>query len=116
MTLRQRAKRGNVPTDPEWVAQAYRAVFATVEGQMVLDHICQVLCGVDNPLFHPDPQAQSFNLARRDVGLQIWKLATGENNLSKPEVKVEPERISGRQRELWADDTWTLAMKPKGAT
>jgi len=80
---------------------------------MVLDHICQVLCGVDNPLFHPDATAQAFNLSRRDVGLQIWKLATGGRDLSNPEVKTQPDRPA-RSRDAFADDLWTLASKPRG--
>ena len=88
MSYRERLMRPEPADNPEWVEQAYRSLFGSPEGRLVLDHICTVICGVDSRLFHPEQSGLGYNLARRDVGLDIWHLATGHHELSKPEVKT----------------------------
>lgn len=72
--------------DQESVSQAFRRVFGSAEGQIVLDEIMR-RCGVDAPLFHVNSDVRTYGLGRRDVGLEIWRLASGER-LATPEVKT----------------------------
>ena len=72
--------------DHEAVSQAFRRVFGSPEGHIVLDEIMR-RCGVDAPLFNPNADVRTYNLGRRDVGLEIWRLASGER-IATPEVKT----------------------------
>lgn len=73
--------------DQETVSAAFRRAFGTPEGQIVLDEIMR-RCGVDADLFHVNADVRTYNLGRRAVGLEIWRLASGER-LATPEVKTE---------------------------
>ena len=84
---RLQAQSNAAQRDKETVSAAFRRVFATPEGIIVLDEVLR-MAGVDAPLFHVNPDARTYNLARRDFGLEIWKLATGERITSNPEVKT----------------------------
>ena len=83
-------------SDLDIVAHAFRVAFGTSEGTIALAYICQNMCGVDNSLFpvrvamagQSAHDVQTYNLARRDVGLEIWKLAMGQTRDIKPEVKT----------------------------
>lgn len=72
--------------DQETVSQSFRRVFGSPEGQIVLDEIMR-RCGVDAPLFHVNTDVRTYNLGRRDIGLEIWRLASGER-ATTPEVKT----------------------------
>lgn len=65
----------------------FRAVFGTPQGRHVLDYICEELCGVDKPLFFGLDAGLVYNVARRDVGLDIFHMAIG-HVVDKPEVKT----------------------------
>ena len=88
MSYRQRLMRPPAAPDTEVIGDAYRKVFGTPDGEIVLDHIVQVLCGVDNNLFAPDPYGLAYNVARRDVGIEVARLAEGLAMRAKPEVKT----------------------------
>lgn len=99
MTLapyRQRLAQPPVTGDLDIITHAFRAAFGTAEGQIALDYIVQKLCGVDSPAFpiqyvlagHSASDVLAYNLARRDVGLEIYHLASGQYRDQKPEVKT----------------------------
>lgn len=88
MNFRQRLQQPPVTEDMEVIAEAYRHVFSSAEGRIVLDHIVQRLCGVDNNLFVASDHGLAYNLARRDVGLEIARLAEGLTGRKTPEVKL----------------------------
>lgn len=69
------------------IAQLYRAVLGTPEGRKVFDDL-MTRCGVDAPVFHPEPIATAYNAARRDLGLEIARLVLSAFDESKPEVKT----------------------------
>ena len=70
------------------IAQVYRHVFGTPEGERVLADICFRLCGIGNALWHPDAVIMGHNAAIRDVGERIAHLALDPIDNSKPEVKA----------------------------
>lgn len=87
MSYRTRLARPPAETSDEVIGDAYRAVFGTPQGQLVLDHIVQTLCGVDTNLFIASDHGLAYNAARRDVGLEIARIALGlTHRRSKPEV------------------------------
>lgn len=87
--IRDRMTRTNarVTREDVDVAQLYRSVFGTPEGEKVFDDL-MMRCGVDAPVFHAEPLAMAFNAARRDIGLEIARLVLAAYDDSKPEVKT----------------------------
>ena len=84
---RQRVMQPMVTGSREQMVPAFRKVFGSPEGQLVLDYICEELCGVDKPLFFGLDNGLVYNVARRDVGLDIFRMAMGMV-ADKPEVKT----------------------------
>jgi hypothetical protein len=70
------------------LAQLFHHVFGTPAGIKVLDHICNVLCKIDEPFLAADPMLMADANARRNVGVRIAILALAPYDASKPEVKV----------------------------
>lgn len=79
MSYRSRLDRRPTAVDNEnyLLAQAYRQVFGTPEGQRVLDDICQRVCGVDAILTYSDPMHAVAYVERSNIGKQIARLALG---------------------------------------
>lgn len=70
-------------------AALYKEVFSTPHGQKVLADILNRLCNVDGPAFHENPIGMAFNVARRDVGIEIARMVWLEVVKEKaPEVKA----------------------------
>lgn len=78
--------------DEQFIASAYRAVFGTPEGQLVLDDIMRRVCQVDEvpPLTLPvDPMMIVHHNALRYVGLRIFRMATDPSFNEVPDVKLQ---------------------------
>lgn len=69
------------------IAQMYRRVFSTPEGQTVLADICYRLCGIGNGMWDRDPATMAWKTARRDLGEQIAHYVIDPIVDDKPEVK-----------------------------
>ena len=74
---RYRLGRPLVTANRDEMIPVFRNVFGSPEGRIVLDFICQELCGVDKRLFYGADAALAYNVARRDVGLDIYHMAMG---------------------------------------
>jgi hypothetical protein len=68
------------------IAQVYRYVFGTPEGQRVLADICYRLCGIGNAIWSHDSAIMAHNAAVRDMGERIAHYALDPIDNSKPEV------------------------------
>lgn len=78
--------------DETFIASAYRAVFGTPEGAIVLDDIMQRICQVDDvpPLTLPvDPMMIVHHNALRYVGLKLYKLARDPSMNVVPDLKLQ---------------------------
>lgn len=76
MSFRDRAKPPSDRTIEAYeLRQCYRRVFATPDGEKVLDHIVQTICGVD-AIIHYSTDVQAFMaLERKNVGIMIARYA-----------------------------------------
>lgn len=70
------------------IAQIYRRVFSTPEGQVVLADICYRLCGIGNGMWDRDPAVMAHKAARRDIGEQIAHYVIDPIVEEQPEVKA----------------------------
>lgn len=70
-----------------WAA-LYRKVFSGPDGQRVLDHILQVVCGLNAPIVvEKDEMATVVRAARHDIGAQILRLVYAPIDDTKPTVR-----------------------------
>lgn len=68
---------------------AYRNTFSTPEGQTVLDHICQNICGLDAVVNFTTDREAIEALVRKNIGLTIARFALGPaSKPTKPEVNT----------------------------
>lgn len=68
--------------------RAYRNVFASADGQKVLDHIVQSICGVDAVVQYSNDVQAYIALERKNVGLMIARYALGPKDETKVGVKT----------------------------
>lgn len=89
MSYRDRQKAPNTAALQDYeIRKAFQHVFATPEGERVLDHIVQRICGVDAIVqVANDAQAHEV-LARKNVGLAIMQLALPGRTPTKTEVET----------------------------
>ena len=87
MSYRDRLKQPNERAiEDHTLRSAFRRVFNSPEGAIVLDHIVQRICGVD-AIVKIDTDAQAHEvLARKNVGLAIAQLAIPARDETKVEV------------------------------
>lgn len=70
------------------MARLFRRVFGTAEGMVVLDHIVNDMCRVDDINLVADPLLIVDQNARRNVGIAIARLVLAPfEDAQKPEVK-----------------------------
>ncbi len=71
------------------LARLFKRVFGTAEGNLVLDHIVNEMCRVDDVLLSADPHVIVDANARRNVGITIARLVLSPlEDQEKPEVKT----------------------------
>ena len=68
--------------------QAYRTIFRTIEGQVVLDDLYR-FCGVEAQSFTSDPCLTAFNEGKRRVALRIAHMM--QHNSPEERLKVMEE-------------------------
>jgi hypothetical protein len=66
------------------IAEAYKDVFLTEKGRLVLDHLCHE-CGIDHVSFSDIPTRMAFEEGKRSVALSILRILN-----IKPITQITP--------------------------
>lgn len=80
--------------------QAYRAVFATPEGKIVLADLA-AFCGANTDLFHPDPHVTANNTGKFRVLQRVLKFLNMED--AQLQELIEQQRATDFQENANGD-------------
>lgn len=67
-----------IPDEREAVIEAYRRVFASPDGKIVLNHLCGHVCGISADAMTTDEKTTYKNIGRQRVALDVLSILNQE--------------------------------------